>query len=124
MKLEVKNLKIEIYTPPQYVIELRDALNQIGACHVGNYDHVISFQNSKGCWRPLEGSSPFSGEVGKISQGEEVKMELYWPRRACEESCAGNQKHPSIRRTRHQPDSTDRPVRSCRVITGPGKLLL
>lgn len=79
MKLEVKNLKIEIYTPPQYLIELRDALNQIGACHVGNYDHVISFQNSKGCWRPLEGSSPFSGEVGKISQDEEVKMELYCP---------------------------------------------
>ena len=77
MKLEVKNLKIEIYTPPQYVIELRDALNQIGACHVGNYDHVISFQNSKGCWRPLEGSNPFSGEVGKISQDEEIKMELY-----------------------------------------------
>ena len=59
MKLEVKKLKIEIYTPPQYVIKLRDALNQIGACHIGNYDHVISFQNSKGCWRPLEGSSPF-----------------------------------------------------------------
>lgn len=79
MKLEVKNLKIEIYTPPQYVIELRDALNQIGACHVGNYDHVISFQNSKGCWRPLEGSNPFSGEVDKISQDEEIKMELYCP---------------------------------------------
>lgn len=66
----------------------------------------------------------FSGEVGKISQGEEVKMELYCPAELAKKAVPGNQKHPSIRRTRHQPDSTDRPVRSCRVITGPGKLLL
>lgn len=64
MKLEVKNLKIEIYTPPQYVIELRDALNQIGACHVGNYDHVISFQNTKAAGVLWKEVALFSGEVG------------------------------------------------------------
>lgn len=79
MNLDIRNLKMEIYTPPEYVASLRNALNALGACHVGNYDHVISYQNSKGCWRPLEGSHPFSGKTGSICYGEEIKMELICP---------------------------------------------
>ena len=79
MQFDVIHIKIEIYTPPQYVIPLRDGLNELGACHVGNYDHVLSFHECNGCWRPLEGSNPFWGEVGAICCAQEVKMELICP---------------------------------------------
>ena len=74
MLIEVKNVKIEIYTPEEYVEVLRNGLNEIGACHVGVYDHVISWHDTKGNWRPLEDSNPFSGEKGKICFGTEVNI--------------------------------------------------
>lgn len=79
MQLDVTHIKIEIYTPPEYVVPLRNGLNALGACHVGNYDHVLSLQNCKGCWRPLEGSSPFLGKIGDLCCAEEIKMELTCP---------------------------------------------
>ncbi len=79
MLIDVKNVKIEIYTPEEYVEALRNALNEIGACHVGAYDHVISWQDTKGNWRPLPESTPFNGEKGEICFGHEVKAEVLCP---------------------------------------------
>ncbi len=42
----------------------------------GNYDNVISITNVRGYWRPLEGSNPFNGEVGKVCEGQECKIEI------------------------------------------------
>lgn len=74
--MDFKEVKIEIYIPEEYVIKLRDELNKVNACKVGDYDHVVSITNVRGYWRPLEGSNPFDGEVGKICSGEECKLEL------------------------------------------------
>ena len=79
MNIDIKWLKLEIYAPKEYVEELRDALTLIGACRIGNYNHVISYQVTEGYWKPLEGSQPFSGEKGEISHGNEVKMEIRCP---------------------------------------------
>lgn len=68
--------KIEIYVPEKYVEQIRDALNKIGACSVGNYDNVVAITQITGYWRPLEGSNPFDGEKGTISKGKECKMEI------------------------------------------------
>ena len=72
-------VKLEIYTPYEYVEKLRDALNELGACKVGEYDHVISYHTSNGYWRPLENSKPYQGEKGMICAGQEVKMEVRCP---------------------------------------------
>lgn len=74
--MEFKEVKIEIYVPEEYIIKLRNELNKIKAGKVGNYDNVISITRVRGYWRPLEGSDPFNGEVGKISEGEECKIEI------------------------------------------------
>ncbi|MDF2882379.1 MAG: cytochrome biosis protein [Clostridiaceae bacterium] len=74
--MEFKEVKIEIYVPEDYVIKLRDKLNEVGAGKVGNYDNVISVTEVSGYWRPLAGSNPFNGEVGQISKGEECKIEI------------------------------------------------
>ncbi len=42
----------------------------------GNYDNVISITNVRGYWRPLEGSNPFIGKVGKVCEGQECKIEI------------------------------------------------
>lgn len=79
MKFDITEVKIEIYTPEEYVVPMRDALTQIGACKIGNYDHVVSYQDTKGYWKPLEESTPFNGEKGRICSGTEVKLEIRCP---------------------------------------------
>ena len=74
--MEFKEVKIEIYVPEEYVIKLRDELNKVNACKVGDYDNVISITKVRGYWRPLEGSNPYNGEVGKVCEGEECKIEI------------------------------------------------
>lgn len=76
MTMEFKEVKIEIYVPEEYVVKLRTELTKINACKVGNYDNVISVTNVKGYWRPLKGSNPFNGKLGKVCEGEECKIEL------------------------------------------------
>lgn len=75
----INQVKLEIYTPAEYIGELRDSLTALGACKIGSYDHVISWQETKGCWRPLEDSNPFQGEKGRVCTGEEVKLEALCP---------------------------------------------
>lgn len=74
MELEIKEVKLEIYTPEEFVVPLRDALTKIGACKIGEYDHVISYQETKGYWRSLAESHPFNGEKKVINHGTESKI--------------------------------------------------
>lgn len=74
--MEFKEVKIEIYVPEEYILILRDELNKVNACTVGNYDNVIVITNVRGYCRPLEGSHPFNGGIGKMCEGEECKIEI------------------------------------------------
>lgn len=55
--LHLKEKTSESYTEhdcqAEYIVALRDSLTALGACKIGSYDHVISWQETKGCWRPL-----------------------------------------------------------------------
>lgn len=79
MNIDVTEVKLEIYVPEEYIEPVRDALTHIGACRVGNYDHVMAFHCSRGSWRPLPGSSPFNGKTGEICFGTEMKMGVRCP---------------------------------------------
>lgn len=74
--MDIEQVKIEIYIPKEFVEVLRDELTKIGACRIGNYDHVVAFMDSHGYWKSLEGSNPYDGEVNKLSYGDEYKMEI------------------------------------------------
>lgn len=74
--MDFKKVKIEIYIPAEYTSKLREALNNIGALGVGNYDNVMSVTKITGYWRPLEGASPFDGKVNEISEAPEDKVEF------------------------------------------------
>ena len=79
MELEIKEVKLEIYTPEEFVGAIRDGLARLGAGRVGEYSHVASWQSTAGSWMPLENSRPYSGEKGQLCTGREVKLEMCCP---------------------------------------------
>lgn len=75
MIADCEEFNIEVFIPEVYVDALREALHQAGAGRVGNYDHCASIMDVRGYWRPLDGSQPWDGKPGEISQGRECKVE-------------------------------------------------
>lgn len=76
-EVEFNNFKIETFIPEEYLEELRTSLNDIGALTIGgNYDSCMSVSKVTGYWRPLQGASPFEGNVGELCEAEECKVEF------------------------------------------------
>ncbi|MFG6120932.1 MULTISPECIES: divalent cation tolerance protein CutA [Thalassobacillus] len=78
-------VKFEVLLPEEYIVPLRDQLNKNKVLTVGEYDHVVSYTETKGYWRPLESSEPYSGEKNKVTFGSECKMEFKSPYKRIEE---------------------------------------
>ncbi|MBW5398110.1 cytochrome C biogenesis protein [Brachyspira pilosicoli] len=74
--MDFKKVKIEVYIPEEYRDKLRGALNNIGVLGVGNYDNVMSVTKVTGYWRPLKNANPFDGEINKLSEASEDKIEF------------------------------------------------
>jgi hypothetical protein len=74
--MDIKVVKVEVLLPEEFIEVVRNALNEIGALTVGNYDHVVSYTVTKGYWRPLEKAVPYEGEKDEISFGTECKLEF------------------------------------------------
>jgi hypothetical protein len=70
------DVKLEIFVPQEYALKIRDELARIGVGRIGNYDHCVALSPVQGYFRPLEGSNPFEGEIGKISEVAEYKLEV------------------------------------------------
>ncbi|CAC9933094.1 GTP cyclohydrolase 1 type 2 [Aedoeadaptatus coxii] len=69
-------LKVEIFVPKKYVVELANDLNEADILKEGCYDYAFSTMEVEGHWRPLEGANPFDGTVGQVQTRPEVKMEF------------------------------------------------
>ena len=67
---------MEIYIPESHFPELREALKEVDAGHIGNYDCCLSYSRVIGTWRPLTGTEPFIGNENEISEEEELKVEV------------------------------------------------
>lgn len=68
--------KIEIFIPETHLSALQRALQSVDAGHIGNYDSCLSYSSITGCWRPLDGSSPFLGRENVLSSEPELKVEV------------------------------------------------
>ena len=68
--------KLEIFIPETHFRVLQKALQEVDAGHIGNYDSCLSYSKVTGTWRPLEGTHPFIGEAGEISEEPEIKVEV------------------------------------------------
>jgi hypothetical protein len=70
------DVKLEIFAPQEYGLTIRDELAKIGVGVIGKYDHCVAITQVTGYFRPLEGANPFDGEIGKIKETVEYKIEV------------------------------------------------
>ena len=94
MNIDIKEVKLEIYILEEYIEIIRDSLATIGACWIGEYSNVVSWQSTKGFWKPLENSHPYNGEKGEICSGCEAKMEVRCSIEQVQDAIRVIKKHP------------------------------
>ena len=74
--MEFDLYKLEIFIPETHLRPLQKALQEADAGHIGNYDSCLSYSRVTGTWRPLEGTHPYIGSEGEISEEPEIKVEV------------------------------------------------
>ncbi len=70
------DVKLEIFVPQEYALKIRDELAKIDVGVIGNYDHCVAIYPVQGYFRPLPGANPFEGEIGRIQEITESKIEV------------------------------------------------
>ena len=72
----MESLKLEIFIPESHFPALQKTLTSADAGHIGNYDSCLSYSRVRSTWRPLRGAKPYNGEVGTVSEEDELKVEV------------------------------------------------
>jgi hypothetical protein len=67
------------FCPASHADPVREALFAAGAGQIGNYDACSFNAMGKGTFRAGEGADPFVGEIGKLHEEEEVRIETIYP---------------------------------------------
>lgn len=72
-------VKIVVFVPEANLEAVSNALWDAGAGSIGRYDQASFRSSGTGTFRPLEGASPYSGEVGVRSEESEIRLEVIAP---------------------------------------------
>ncbi|MEL7632287.1 MULTISPECIES: Nif3-like dinuclear metal center hexameric protein [Sporomusa] len=67
--------KLAVFVPASHVEQVRMAMTEAGAGHIGNYSHCTFQTQGIGTFLPLAGTAPFIGEQGKLEFVEEYRLE-------------------------------------------------
>jgi len=73
--------KLVTYIPATHFEQVRQAVFEAGAGHIGNYDSCGFSVEGKGTFRPLDGARPFVGQHGMMHTGDEILFEAVFPSR-------------------------------------------
>ena len=84
--MECSFCKLEIFIPPDHLAALQQALREVDAGHIGRYDSCLSYSPVTSCWRPLEGTHPYLGQVGELCRASELKVEVTCRREKLDET--------------------------------------
>ncbi|MGE5702035.1 MAG: Nif3-like dinuclear metal center hexameric protein [Clostridia bacterium] len=71
--------KLVVYTPLSHKDAVLDAITKAGAGWIGGYSHCTFQAEGTGTFMPREGTNPFIGQLGKLEQVEEVRLETVMP---------------------------------------------
>lgn len=71
--------KLQVFVPADYAPAVRSAIFEAGAGHIGNYSECSFNSEGYGTFKPGAGTTPFSGEEGKLQSDPEVKIETILP---------------------------------------------
>ena len=73
--------KVAVYVPVIHSDQVRHAMGDAGAGHIGNYSHCSFSVTGEGHFLPLEGTNPFIGHVGAIETVQEERLETVVPKK-------------------------------------------
>lgn len=73
-------VKIAVFVPETHKDQVRDAMSESGAGHIGDYSHCTFQTEGKGTFKPLEGTKPYIGTQHKLEVVDEVKIETIIPK--------------------------------------------
>ena len=68
--------KICFYVPESHVESVKNALFEVGAGKIGQYDCCAWQSKGEGQFRALMGSQPFLGQLNQLERVAEYKVEL------------------------------------------------
>jgi hypothetical protein len=71
----MKKFKIVVYVPEDHAHQLREAMGNAGAGKIGNYTHCTFTVKGTGRFKPGEGANPTIGNVGKLEEVAEDRIE-------------------------------------------------
>ncbi|GAA0602284.1 Nif3-like dinuclear metal center hexameric protein [Virgibacillus siamensis] len=74
-----KLVKVTVYVPNTHADEVRNAISESGAGHIGNYSHCTFQTSGQGTFMPLEGTNPYIGTANELEFVDEVKIESIVP---------------------------------------------
>ncbi|TRX72519.1 Nif3-like dinuclear metal center hexameric protein [Carboxylicivirga sp. M1479] len=72
-------LKLVTFAPTEQAEQVREAIFNAGAGHIGNYDACSYNTHGEGTFRAGENANPYVGEKGKIHSEQEVRIETVLP---------------------------------------------
>ncbi|OGE74257.1 MAG: hypothetical protein A3C49_02180 [Candidatus Doudnabacteria bacterium RIFCSPHIGHO2_02_FULL_42_25] len=67
--------KVIVYVPVEEADKIRQVMGEAGGGKIGNYDFCSFSVRGVGRFRPLAGANPTIGEVGKLEEVEEERIE-------------------------------------------------
>ena len=71
--------KLVTYIPASHFEQVRRAVFEAGAGHIGNYDSCGYSVEGKGTFRALGGAQPFVGQHGELHTEPEIRFETVFP---------------------------------------------
>jgi len=67
--------KVVVFVPKESVSKVKEAMAKAGAGWIGNYSDCFFEQKGTGSFRPLAGTSPYTGTKGELSEVTEYRLE-------------------------------------------------
>ena len=69
------NVKIVVFVPETHTDIVRDVMGKAGAGIIGNYSFCTFSSKGLGRFRPEQGANPHIGEIGKLEEVVEERIE-------------------------------------------------
>lgn len=73
-------IKLFTFAPSEQAEKVRSAMFEAGAGYIGNYSQCSFNALGTGTYKPMQGSDPYAGEVGKRHEEPETKIEVIFPK--------------------------------------------
>ena len=78
--MKSENVKIAVFVPETHTDMVREAMGKAGAGIIGNYSFCTFSSKGIGRFKPEQGANPHIGEVGKLEEVAEERIETVCPR--------------------------------------------